>query len=75
MAEKKDVVVSRTDPKIRAEIEAKRGIVRDEDGKILRSKEWKKNRLVRLQAKLDDFKNRTKNAEAEIKQLKKDLGK
>lgn len=75
MAEKKDVVVSRTDPKVRAEIEARRGIVRDENGHIVRSKAWKKDRIVFLEAKVADSKNRIKNAEAEIKTLKKDLSK
>lgn len=70
---KTDVVVARTDPKVRAEIEARRGIVRDEKGRIVRSKSWKKERIVFLEAKVADSKNRIKNAEAEIKQLKKDL--
>lgn len=57
----------------RAEIEAKRGIERDENGKILRSDEWKRDRIAHLKAKIDDFANRTKNAKAEIKKLEKEL--
>ena len=53
----------------RAEIEARRGIVRDEDGKIVRSKEWKVARAKSLQEKLDDFARRTKNIKAELKAL------
>jgi len=55
----------------RAEIEARRGIVRDEAGKIIRSKEWKKSRIVFLESKIADFAQRTKNAKAEIKRLEK----
>lgn len=66
---KKDVVVSRGDSSTRAGIEAKRGIVRDDDGKIIRSKEWKKARIAQLESKIEDFAQRTKNAKAEIKAL------
>lgn len=59
----------------RAEIEARRGIVRDEDGKILRTPAWRKERIAHLEAKIEDFKTRTKNANAEIKEHKKALGK
>lgn len=72
---KKDVVVSRTDSKARAEIEARRGIVRDDNGHIVRSNAWKKERIAFLEAKIADSKNRIKNAEAMIKDLKKELGK
>lgn len=57
----------------RAEIEARRGIVRDEAGKIVRSKEWKIDRVAHLKAKIDDFAQRTKNAKAEIKALEKEI--
>lgn len=73
MADKKDVTVSRTDPKLRAEIEAKRGIVRDAEGKIVRSKAWKKDRVKFLEAKLADNANREKNIKAELASLKKEL--
>jgi len=53
----------------RAEIEARRGIVRDENGKIVRSKAWKKERIIFLNKKIEDFANRTKNAKEEIKSL------
>lgn len=57
----------------RAEIEAKRGIVRDEDGKIVRSNEWKVARIAHLQEKVETFSQRAKNAKAEIKELEKSL--
>lgn len=57
----------------RAEIEARRGIVRDENGKIVRSKEWRVARISYLQAKIDTFAVRTKNAKAEIKALEKSI--
>lgn len=57
----------------RAKIEAERGIVRDEQGKIIRSKEWKKERIAYLESKLEDYKTRTKNAKAEIKALEESL--
>lgn len=65
---KKDAIVKRNGAD-RAEIEARRGIVRDEDGKIVRSKEWKVARAKSLQAKLEDFAIRTKNVKAELKAL------
>lgn len=57
----------------RAEIEAKRGIVRDSEGKILRSKEWRENRIAYLKGKIEDFSARVKNAKAEIKAHEKEL--
>lgn len=72
MSTKKDVVALPTNPQ-RAEIEARRGIVRDSEGRIIRSKAWKKERIVHLTAKLEDFATRTKNAKAEIKALEADL--
>ncbi len=51
----------------RAEIEAKRGIVRDELGRIIRSKQWLKERIKLLEAKQEDLKTRAKNIAAEIK--------
>ena len=65
---KQDAIVTRNGAE-RAEIEARRGIVRDEDGKIVRSKEWKVARAKSLQEKLDDFARRTKNVKAELKSL------
>jgi len=59
----------------RAEVEARRGIKRDENGRILRSKQWIKDRIVRLEGKIGDFKRRTKNASQEIKERKKQLNK
>lgn len=52
----------------REEIEAKRGIVRDEQGRIIRSKEWLEARIAWLQAKEAGLQNRIKNIKAEIKQ-------
>lgn len=71
---KTDVVVSRSGSN-RAEIEAKRGIIRDTDGKIVRTPAWRKERIAHLEAKIEDFKTRTKNAQNEIKEQKKDLAK
>lgn len=49
------------------EIEARRGIVRDKEGKIIRSKEWFEQRIELLKAKETDLQNRIKNIKAEIK--------
>lgn len=65
----KHVSTSGQDPAERAAIEAKRGIVRDEDSKIVLSAAQKKARKAHFQAKIVDFKQRIKNAEAEIKTL------
>jgi len=51
----------------REEIEAKRGIVRDEQGRIIRSTEWIKERVQFLKTKKEDISKRLKNIEAEIK--------
>jgi hypothetical protein len=51
----------------RAEIEARRGIKRDEQGRIIRSKEWNQERIAYLETKKADLKNRIKNIDAEIK--------
>jgi len=66
--ERKDVVATPVNPH-RAEIEAKRGIIRDEDGKIVRSKAWKKERAVVLKGKISDLESRIKNAKTELKNL------
>lgn len=72
--EKMDVVATPVNPE-RAKIEAKRGIVRNEAGEIVRSKAWKKERIEKLKSKIEDFASRTKNAKSEIKQLEAELGK
>lgn len=72
MAEK-NVVATPVNPN-RAEIEARRGIVRDSLGQIVRTKAWKKERVVFLKSKIEDFASRTKNAKAEIKKLESELG-
>lgn len=59
--------------KTRAEIEAQRGIVRDENGHILRSKEWLKERIAFLAVRLEDLETRKKNVKAEIKQRQEEL--
>jgi len=51
----------------RKQIEARRGIVKDNQGRIVRSKHWLEERIQSLQAKKDDLKNRIKNIDAEIK--------
>ena len=63
-----DATVLMNNPSERAEIEARRGIVR-KDGKIVRDSKWKKARVTHLEKKIDDFAQRTKNAKAEIKKL------
>ena len=65
---KKEIVATPEQPN-RAEIEALRGIVRNEKGEIVRSKAWKKERIIYLNTKIEDFASRTKNAKAEIKLL------
>lgn len=67
----KDVKVNLSDPAERAGIEAARGIVRDGEGKIVFTPAQKKARIAHFEAKIADFKTRIKNAEAEIKALKK----
>ena len=52
---------------MRKEVEARRGIERDESGHIVRSKEWLEARIEWLEAKIADFENRIENAKAEIK--------
>jgi len=52
----------------RADIEAKRGIFRNEEGKIIRSKEWKLERIAYLKTKKADLLNRIKNIDSEISQ-------
>ena len=59
----------------RAEIEARRGIVRDKEGKIVRSKAWTKERSELLKAKEVDLQNRIKNIKAEIKSRTQELTK
>ena len=50
----------------RVEIEAKRGIVRDPAGRIIRSEEWKVARTEALVVKRADYFNRIKNIEVEL---------
>lgn len=50
----------------RAEIEAQRGIVRDEQGRIVRSKEWIQERIAHLEAKKADLANRLQNIDEEL---------
>lgn len=57
----------------RAEIEARRGIERDSEGRIIRSKEWLKSRVELLKAKKTDTQNRLKNIDAELKEREKEL--
>lgn len=68
-----DAKVSRTPENLRASIEAKRGIVRDDEGRIIRSKAWLKERIASLEVKLVDVKLREKNIKAEIKQRTEQL--
>lgn len=57
----------------RAAIEARRGVVRDNEGRIIRSKEWLKERITLLEEKIADFKTRATNAKAEIKERQAQL--
>jgi hypothetical protein len=50
----------------RAEIEARRGIERDSSGHIIRSKDWLKQRIKTLNAKLSDLDQRQENIKVEI---------
>jgi hypothetical protein len=59
----------------REEIEARRGIVRDEDGRIIRSKEWLKERIEFLKQKKEDFNTRMENVDVEIEERKAELKK
>lgn len=59
----------------RAEKEAKRGIVRDESGRIVRSKEWVESRIATLKSKRKDCEQRIANIDAEIADRKKELKK
>lgn len=63
-----DVTVSRNGAD-RAEIEALRGITRDEKGQIVLSQEQKVARIALLNEKIVDFANRTKNAKRMIKEI------
>jgi predicted RNase H-like nuclease (RuvC/YqgF family) len=58
---------------LRPEFEARRGIERDPQGRIIRSKEWKRNRISFLNDRIADYETRIKNAKAEIKTLEKEL--
>lgn len=50
----------------REEIEARRGIVRDEQGRIIRSPEWIAERITHLKSKRADLENRIKNIDEEL---------
>jgi hypothetical protein len=67
-----DAIVSRNGAD-RAEIEALRGITRDENGQIVLSQEQKVARIALLTEKIADFANRTKNAKRMIKDLQSSL--
>lgn len=57
----------------RAAVEALRGIMRDADGHIVRSKEWLENRIAYLEGRQEDLENRAKNVVIEIKERKEQL--
>jgi hypothetical protein len=54
---------------LRPVLEALRGIKRDEEGRIVRSKQWKKERKAFLESKVEEYQTRIKNAKAELKAL------
>lgn len=62
----KDVTVARQPEDVRAQIEAQRGIVRDENGKRILTHEWRKERIAYLTDRIADFDVRKTNAKAEI---------
>ncbi len=47
--------------------------MRDAGGRIIRSKQWLKERITQLEAKVEDCTQRIKNAKAEIKQRTAEL--
>ena len=53
----------------RSDIEAKRGLVRDEQGRIVRSEEWKAQRIDALLAKRSDLLNRLENVASHLEEL------
>jgi len=57
----------------RKEVEARRGIERDEEGRIVRSKEWLQERVVWLKAKDADMAQRRENIKVELKQREQEL--
>lgn len=73
MAKRQDATVSRQSPDERAKIEKARGIVRDEDGRIVRSKKWLEARIALLKDKRKDFAQRLENVDEEISLRSKEL--
>lgn len=74
-AEQQDAVVSRQDESVRAGIEAQRGIVRDGNGAIVRSNEWRSERINYLKNRKADFTVRAENCDSEIAEHQKALKK
>ena len=70
---KNTITVRNEAPDARAAIEAKRGIVRDAQGQIIRSPDWKRERIAFLKSKVELYETRIKHATAKIKQLQADL--
>jgi len=59
---------------LRAKMEYFRGVKRDENGKILRSKEWYADRKALLLTKRADSEARIKNIDEELAGIAKELG-
>jgi hypothetical protein len=57
----------------RKEVEARRGIVRDDEGHIVHSKEWLKARIEWLKAKDADMAQRRENIKVELEQREQEL--
>ena len=57
----------------RADVEARRGIERDEKGHIIRSKEWLEQRIEWLDAKEADLNQRIQNIKVEREQRTNEL--
>jgi hypothetical protein len=60
-------------PSERAQVEAQRGIVRDDAGRIIRSNEWIQSRIELLESKLEDCDRRKANIKAELAYRKEEL--
>lgn len=71
--EQKNVVISFQDMGTRKAIEARRGIRRDQKGRIIRTKKWTENRIAFLEEKIKDYQKRLKNLRKELAERKKEL--
>ena len=68
-----DAIANEQDREFRLKVESQRGIQRDENGKIIRTKEWLESHIEYLTQSIEENKIRILNAKAEIKERKKQL--